>query len=158
MANLHYTTNNAYDTILLTNDAGIVVSSWVVTPDVLRDYLAGEPDLWDVQDPHGLDCGQVADYGEELDRDSAGFAARCGFHGVTGVGHTEGCASAAASITREAGLCVEIRHDTRTVCDPAGGVWWPDESAEAEIEASDDPAATALEICHTTPMRGSWRD
>jgi hypothetical protein len=43
-----------------------------------------------------------------------------------------------------------------TVRDPAGGVWWPDEDAAAEIESADDPAATAVRIATETPMRGTW--
>lgn len=42
------------------------------------------------------------------------------------------------------------------VDDPAGGRWIPDAEALAEIEASDDPAATAARICTDEPMRGTW--
>jgi hypothetical protein len=42
------------------------------------------------------------------------------------------------------------------VVDPDGGRWWPSDATLAEIEASDDPAATALEICRRSPMRGRW--
>jgi hypothetical protein len=41
--------------------------------------------------------------------------------------------------------------------DREGGVWHPSDEARAEIEASDDPAATAVRICHDTPLRGEWR-
>lgn len=40
--------------------------------------------------------------------------------------------------------------------DWAGGVWRPSLEADAEIEASEDPAATALRICREQPMRGEW--
>jgi len=45
------------------------------------------------------------------------------------------------------GICVE---------DVAGGVWWPNEEAASEIEASADPSAAALRICREQPMRGRW--
>lgn len=45
-----------------------------------------------------------------------------------------------------------------SVEDAEGGRWWPDEEAQAEIEAADDPAARAVEICLEDPMRGEWRD
>jgi hypothetical protein len=44
-----------------------------------------------------------------------------------------------------------------TVIDPQGGCWWPDEDAAAEIDASADPAATAIRIAMEAPMRGEWR-
>jgi hypothetical protein len=43
-----------------------------------------------------------------------------------------------------------------SVDDQVGGVWWPSDEARAEIEASDDPAAKAVEICETEPERGEW--
>jgi len=39
----------------------------------------------------------------------------------------------------------------------AGGRWHPSAAAAAEIGASEDPAATAIAICETAPMRGGWR-
>ncbi len=42
------------------------------------------------------------------------------------------------------------------VVDPDDGVWWPSDEAEAEIQASDDPAATAVRIATQDPMRGEW--
>lgn len=47
-------------------------------------------------------------------------------------------------------------HDTWTVCDLAGGQWWPSAEADADIEAAADPAARAVEICEREPMRGEW--
>ena len=38
-----------------------------------------------------------------------------------------------------------------------GGRWWPDEQAEAEIDAASEPEAEALRICSQTPMRGVWK-
>ena len=54
-------------------------------------------------------------------------------------------------------LTAETRDDTITVVDSEGGRWWPNEDAEAEIEAADDPEATAIRICESQPMRGVWR-
>ena len=46
--------------------------------------------------------------------------------------------------------------DGYSVQDPAGGRWWPRDEAAAEIAASADPAAAAVRICTTQPMRGAW--
>lgn len=43
------------------------------------------------------------------------------------------------------------------VVDPEGGVWWPLEEAAAEIEAAEDAAQAALEMCQAAPMRGVWK-
>ena len=43
------------------------------------------------------------------------------------------------------------------VADADGGIWWPDDSAQAEIDASKSPAAEAVRICNDSPMRGEWR-
>jgi hypothetical protein len=53
-------------------------------------------------------------------------------------------------------LRAERRHETWTVTDEAGGVWWPDADAEREIDAAADPAARAVEIADGAPMRGRW--
>ena len=42
--------------------------------------------------------------------------------------------------------------------DDAGGIWWPDDDARAEIERSSDPEARVREIAATQPMRGTWKD
>lgn len=55
-------------------------------------------------------------------------------------------------------LIPETRHGVMTVLDTDGGRWWPSDEALAEIEASDDPEATALRICENEPMRGQWRN
>lgn len=55
-------------------------------------------------------------------------------------------------------LTAEITDDTVRVRDPRGGVWYPDEEAEAEIRAASDPEARAIEIASTEPMRGTWHD
>lgn len=39
---------------------------------------------------------------------------------------------------------------------PFGGRWRPNDEAAAEIAASDNPAETAVRLCHETPMRGTW--
>ncbi len=44
-----------------------------------------------------------------------------------------------------------------SVIDADGGIWWPGDDAETEIEASDDPAAEAVRIAGERPMRGEWR-
>ena len=53
-------------------------------------------------------------------------------------------------------LRTETRHDTITVRDVEGGVWWPSEEAHEAIWAAADPAAEALRICRDEPMRGTW--
>lgn len=73
---LFYVTNNGFDTVLRV-DSGRVVSVWMVTPKILRDFLAtsyvGD---WEVHDPDGIDGlvegerASVSDYGEAL----CGFA------------------------------------------------------------------------------------
>ena len=40
--------------------------------------------------------------------------------------------------------------------DTDGGVWWPNDEANAEIMASADPQATALTMCEAEPTRGEW--
>lgn len=55
-------------------------------------------------------------------------------------------------------LTAEIDDDAICVRDSHGGVWYPDEEAEAEIRAASDPEARAVEIARTTPMRGTWHD
>lgn len=55
-------------------------------------------------------------------------------------------------------LTAEIDGDTVRVRDSHGGIWYPDEEAEAEIRAASDPEAQAVEIARTTPMRGTWHD
>ena len=53
-------------------------------------------------------------------------------------------------------LSAEEWYDAWLVRDERGGVWHPDEITQAEIQASDDPADRAIEICTTEPMRGAW--
>ena len=60
-------------------------------------------------------------------------------------------------MTETTDLRTETSDNTLTVTDPQGGVWWPDAEATAEIEASDDPEATAIKIATDEPMRGEWR-
>ena len=43
-----------------------------------------------------------------------------------------------------------------SVTDNFGGCWRPSDEAATEIEASANPAGTALLICHSAPMRGKW--
>ena len=47
-------------------------------------------------------------------------------------------------------------NDTIMVVDPDGGTWAPSEEAAEEINAADDPAAKAIEICESAPTRGEW--
>ena len=42
------------------------------------------------------------------------------------------------------------------VIDFRGGVWWPNDDASAEIEASSDPAAEVIRICEEADERGEW--
>lgn len=55
-------------------------------------------------------------------------------------------------------LTAEIDDDAICVRDSHGGVWYPDEDAEAEIRAAADPEARAVEVARTEPMRGTWHD
>jgi hypothetical protein len=50
-----------------------------------------------------------------------------------------------------------VLHDDYVVRDAEGGIWWPEDEAQAEIKASADPENTALLIVTETPMRGAWR-
>lgn len=60
------------------------------------------------------------------------------------------------------GLVAELRQGTWTVSDGEGGVWWPrrdkQDRAADEIAAAEDPAATALAMCRSSPLRGTWID
>ena len=47
-------------------------------------------------------------------------------------------------------------HGSWSVRDSRGGVWWPDDAASSEIEASSDPAAEAVRICREAPYLGEW--
>lgn len=42
------------------------------------------------------------------------------------------------------------------VCDHAGSAWHPNAEARAEISAAAEPAAEAVRICQTQPLRGTW--
>ena len=54
-------------------------------------------------------------------------------------------------------LYIEGMGDHLVVVDTEGGVWWPREEAAAEIEAAEDPAQAAIEMCQAAPMRGVWK-
>ena len=58
---LEYRTNNVYDTVLLV-DNGRVVSTWEVTPEVLRDFCNCSQDAgdWD----HQFNDSNPRDYGK----------------------------------------------------------------------------------------------
>lgn len=60
-------------------------------------------------------------------------------------------------MTTKSNLTTENNWGTICVHDEAGGVWWPSDEADVEIEASEDPEATALRICREQPMRGTWK-
>lgn len=53
-------------------------------------------------------------------------------------------------------LTPELYSDGWCVSDSDGGRWWPDEEAQAEILAADDPGAAAVRMCDEEPMRGRW--
>lgn len=52
---------------------------------------------------------------------------------------------------------IDTLADDIYVTDDEGGVWRPCDEARAEILASADPEATAIQIVTTTPMRGDWK-
>lgn len=62
----------------------------------------------------------------------------------------------ADAAAQEPALTADYSHDSWRVEDPDGGVWYPDETAAEEIASADDPAARAVHICRTQPMRGEW--
>ena len=45
-----------------------------------------------------------------------------------------------------------------TVEDTAGGIWWPNDAASAEIARASDPEQTTLDMCANDPMSGIWRN
>lgn len=55
-------------------------------------------------------------------------------------------------------MTAEERDGVLVVFDENGGVWTPDEQAAAEIAEAADPAAAAVEMCQSSPMRGRWQD
>jgi hypothetical protein len=57
-----------------------------------------------------------------------------------------------------AGLRAEETVDGWSVLDTHDGQsrWWPSADARAEIEQSINPSRTAVRICATEPMRGTW--
>lgn len=67
-----------------------------------------------------------------------------------------GVIAEARAAMEDADLVAETLDDVFCVRDPAGGVWWPYDEAQAEIERSEDPGATAVRICKEQPMRGRW--
>ena len=54
-------------------------------------------------------------------------------------------------------LHTERMDDHLVVVDTEGGVWLPSKDAAAEIEAAEDPAQAAIEMCQAAPMRGVWK-
>ena len=46
--------------------------------------------------------------------------------------------------------------DRWVVEDESGQIWDPNPDAAREIEASEDPETTTLEMCEQTPHRGVW--
>ena len=42
--------------------------------------------------------------------------------------------------------------------DTDGGTWWSNSATQIEIQAANNPAEKAKEICDTQPMRGEWCD
>lgn len=55
-------------------------------------------------------------------------------------------------------LTATIIYDEICVRDNVDGLslWYPDADALAEIEASEDPMATAVRICRHETRRGHW--
>lgn len=51
----------------------------------------------------------------------------------------------------------EIRDGQYTVTDSDGGVWWPNEDAQKEIQDADAPEDAALALCLVHPMSGVWK-
>lgn len=52
-----------------------------------------------------------------------------------------------------------VYRNSWTVDDLDGGTWTPNAEAESEINSAGDTKAQrakALDICRTTPMRGTW--
>jgi hypothetical protein len=66
------------------------------------------------------------------------------------------CESLRDTTAPTATLTATVSDDRWSVVDSEGGRWWPDAAARAEIEASDTPATTAVRICDSEPMRGTW--
>ena len=54
-------------------------------------------------------------------------------------------------------MTTEYNDSTITVIDSEGGVWWPNEEAQAEIDASENPKAAAIQMAEEQPMRGTWK-
>jgi hypothetical protein len=80
------TTNNAYDSILLVDDAGRVVSAWQADKAVINDYLrdGSAPDTWQVGEwPRGFDPDSPdnAAIAGEL-RTIEAYGQECGRNGV----------------------------------------------------------------------------
>ncbi len=46
--------------------------------------------------------------------------------------------------------------DCGRVTDACGGIWTPSDEAAEQIDYAIDPAAEAVRICDTEPMRGVW--
>lgn len=42
--------------------------------------------------------------------------------------------------------------------DTEGGVWWPNDDAQEEIQKADNPKAAAIKMCDETPTRGEWHN
>lgn len=66
---LQFIHNNGYDTLLLRDASGRAVSLWTVTAKVFGDFATAADDPasladWDVQDPAGVECQAVGDYGD----------------------------------------------------------------------------------------------
>lgn len=70
-----FITNNGYDTLAIVKGTK-VVSEWMVTPEVVTDYLTDtDPYDWDLNYP---DCEKISDYGDEVTGDK--LQARINFH------------------------------------------------------------------------------
>ena len=56
----------------------------------------------------------------------------------------------------KAKLTAEDLAGTWTVRAPCGARWWPRRHVAKQIEASRDPAATALAMCDEAETHGNW--
>lgn len=103
-----------------------------------------------------------------VEGESYDYCDRCGAYAYQGLEMPGTAAPGAAQrawdrgdTTSPAGaLTLEARHIPSlgwVVDDEDGGRWVPSHEAQTEIEAADDPQATAVQICTESPMRGSWR-
>jgi len=59
---------------------------------------------------------------------------------------------------RTAGFELTTYHDTPCLVDPAGGVWWPNEEAVADILAADEVCRMDVALECEREGLGTWVD